>query len=458
MPGRPDLEVPVSEGRPYLVLLATADDATVASSRHLLDDIDEVWFGRGARATVRAIRDGVRILELRVPDPRMSSEHGKLLRGPEQWVLEDPSSKNGIVVDGATTRRALIGDGTLFELGHTFFAVCIAPVEEDAVPDRVEGASSVLTTFDGALAEAFAGLDRVARTELPVVLLGETGTGKELVARAVHELSGRSGAFVAVNCGALPAQLLEAELFGHRRGAFTGAIGDRAGLIRSADGGTLFLDEIGELPPASQAAFLRVLQEREVTPVGGDRPIKVDVRLCAATLRDLPALVERGEFRRDLYARLFGYTLALPPLRERWVDFGILVHAVLARIAGARPVKLTPAALRVLLRHEWPLNIRELQGTLALALALAKADVIDLAQLPVAIRQPAAAPPAATPSEQRQPRVLDPDSAALRERLVSLLTLHDGNVVNVSRDMGARRTQIYRWAHRFGIDIPAYRR
>src|SRR5262249_46291911 len=153
-----------------------------------------------------------------------------------------------------------------------------------------------------------------------VMLQGETGTGKEVVAQALHALSGRSGAMVAVNCGALPPTLVEAELFGAKRGSYTGAIADRVGYVRRAGGGPLFLDEIGELPMTSQAAFLRVLQEKEVVPVGGDRPIKVDVRLCSATLQDLESLVDKGTLRRDLYARLYGFTLVLPPLRDRLVD------------------------------------------------------------------------------------------------------------------------------------------
>ena len=448
----PEREVAVADARPYLVLIATPDVPEVASARHLLDDVDEVRFGRGPNA---AIRTG-RTLELRVPDPRMSSDHGKLVRGLVGWVLDDPQSKNGAVVDGAVTRRAILADGTIFELGHTFFALCIAGVEGGASPDLVvEAAAGVLTTFEGGLADALNGLRRIAPTSVSVVILGETGTGKELIARALHELSRRPGEFTAVNCGALPASLIEAELFGHRRGAFTGAVSDRPGLVRSADGGTLFLDEIGELPPASQAAFLRVLQEREVTPVGGDRPVKVDVRLCAATLRELPDMVERGEFRSDLYARLFGYTLVLPPLRERWVDFGILLRTLLARIGEGRALRVTPAALRLMLRHEWPFNIRELHTTLATAAALAD-DIIDLAQLPRAMRHP---PTSSAPTERAEPArpQLSPEDVELRDRLIGVLTAQGGNVVNVSRELGARRTQIYRWAHRFGLDLDAFR-
>jgi transcriptional regulator with GAF, ATPase, and Fis domain len=337
-------------------------------------------------------------------------------------------------------------------------------VEHAAAADLIDGElgapSPALATFVGPLADGFAALDRLARTPVSIVVLGETGTGKEVVARALHAMSGRTGAFVAVNCGALPASLLEAELFGHRRGAFTGAVGERTGLVRSAEGGTLFLDEIGELPPASQTAFLRVLQEREVVPIGDDRPVKVDVRLCAATHRDLSGLVERGLFRDDLFGRISGFTLALPTLSERRADFGLLLRALLVQIPGASELRFAPPALRALLTHRWPLNIRALEKTLLTAATLATEGVIQPAHLVELVRRPplgdesraSATPPPAFTAPRSQ------HDEALRERLVGLLTVHRGNVVAVSRAIGTRRTQIYRWARRFGIDLDGFRR
>jgi Sigma-54 interaction domain/FHA domain len=457
-PRRAELPPREDESCPYLVFLTLADHPAMPSSRHLLDDVDEVWFGRGERHAARAVRGGRRVLVLRFPDPRMSADHGKLFRGPLGWVFEDLWSKNGSLVDGELTRRTLVTDGTVLELGHTCLLFCVAPVEEDAPADQVAGepphAPAGLATFDGRLAAQFAACARIAREPISVVLLGETGTGKELVARALHELSCRPGAFVAVNCGALPAQLVEAELFGSRKGAYTGAIGDRLGLVRSSDGGTLLLDEIGELPVAAQAILLRVLQEREVTPVGGDRPVKVDLRLCVATLRDLSGLVERGEFRRDLYARLLGFTLTLPPLRERLVDFGLILSALLPRIADGRAIRFAPPALRAMLRYDWPFNIRELERALASAVALATNGVIDIAQLPETIR-----PPPVGDARDEAPRpALSPDDEALRGRLIELLTVHGGHVVTVAKELGVRRTQIYRWLHRFGIELARFQR
>jgi transcriptional regulator with GAF, ATPase, and Fis domain len=293
------------------------------------------------------------------------------------------------------------------------------------------------------------------------VLLGETGTGKEVVARALHALSGRTGAFIPVNCGALPASLLEAELFGHRRGAFTGAVGERTGLVRSAEGGTLFLDEIGELPPASQTAFLRVLQEREVVPIGDDRPVKVDVRLCAATHRDLTGLVERGAFRDDLFGRISGFTLALPPLADRRADFGLLLRVLLAGIPGAGELRFAPAALRALLTHRWPLNIRALEKTLLTAATLATEGVVQPSHLVELMRRAPSCDdsrsPPATPTTAAVPLRSEHDEA-LRDRLIGLLTVHRGNVVAVARAMGTRRTQIYRWARRLAIDLAGFRR
>jgi transcriptional regulator with GAF, ATPase, and Fis domain len=282
-----------------------------------------------------------------------------------------------------------------------------------------------------------------------VVLLGESGTGKEVMARALHGLSGRAGAFMAVNCGALPSSILEAELFGYRKGAFSGSVKDNPGLIRSADHGTLFLDEIGELAPSSQVAFLRVLQEQEVLPIGESKPIKVDTRLCTATHRDLEQLVEAGGFRRDLYARLSGYTLRLPPLRERREDLGLLIAALLQRDPRSQEVTFTPDAMRTMFTYEWPLNIRELEKCLSTARVLARGGPIELRHLPEPTRAHRA---------EKQQTALSPDELVIRDELIAALTEHRGNVAAVSRVMGKGRMQIHRWAKRFGLVLEAFRR
>jgi transcriptional regulator with GAF, ATPase, and Fis domain len=374
-----------SASHDQLVLLASSDDPRLPSSRHVLDDIDLIRFGRGPREVRRHVDGATRVLTLQLPDRRVSTNHGCMRRVESGWLLDDPQSRNGVVVNGTLTRRTTLGDGALLELGHTFLLLRTGPLEDGAPLDVDETALPApvptLATFDGALAERFSALARVAPSNVAILLLGETGTGKEVVARALHQLSGRRGELVGINCGALPAMLVEAELFGHRRGAFTGAVADRPGFFRSADGGTLLLDEIGELPPTSQAALLRVIADHCVTPVGDDRPIPVDVRICSATLRDLGALVEAGAFRRDLYSRLVGFKLRLPALRDRRADFGLLLRARLAEIPRGDRVTFTPAALRALFRYDWPLNIRELDSVMQRAVALSPDGVIDLPHL-----------------------------------------------------------------------------
>ncbi|MEZ5979391.1 MAG: sigma-54 dependent transcriptional regulator [Planctomycetota bacterium] len=222
-------------------------------------------------------------------------------------------------------------------------------------------------------------VDRVADADVPVLVRGETGTGKEGVARRIHERSARrKKPFVAIDCGAIPATLIESELFGHVRGAFTGADRDRPGHIVSADGGTLLLDEIGELPLALQPKLLRVLQEGEVRPVGGNRTRKVDVRVVAATNRDLAAEQAAGRFRQDLYFRLAVVEVVVPPLRDRLADLPLLAEHLAARIArdmGRETPEVTPSALSRLAGHDWPGNVRELDNVLRRAMALSDGPI-----------------------------------------------------------------------------------
>jgi transcriptional regulator with PAS, ATPase and Fis domain len=270
------------------------------------------------------------------------------------------------------------------------------------------------------------------------VLLGETGVGKEVMARGVHDASGRPGRFVGVNCGALPPTLLEAVLFGHRRGAYSGAIDDQPGFVRYAQHGTLFLDEIGELSAAGQAALLRVLQEREVVPVGATEPIPVNARIIAATNRDLRVEVEHGRFREDLLARL-GLIVPLPPLRERRADLGILVGSLLARFAPSPAgVRFTARAVRALLDHDWPQNVRELEMCLRYAGEVSGWATIDLHHLPASIQR-------SRPADAR------------RDELEGLLATHRGNLAAVARALGTSRAQVHRQLKRYALDPGAFR-
>jgi two-component system response regulator HydG len=238
--------------------------------------------------------------------------------------------------------------------------------------------------------------EQVAPTDSTVLVLGQSGTGKEVLARYIHELSDRSdGPFYSINCGALPESLLESELFGHVKGSFTGAVRDKQGMFMAARGGTFFLDEIAETQPSTQVKLLRVLQEREALPVGGTEPIPVDVRVIAATNRDLDEAIRRGTFRADLYYRLNVITLHLPPLRDRREDVPLLAEAFLKRIAQQRsePTKrLAPEALEAVLRYDWPGNVRELENALEHAAILARDTDIEVGMLPKRVLEPPALP------------------------------------------------------------------
>jgi DNA-binding NtrC family response regulator len=235
-------------------------------------------------------------------------------------------------------------------------------------------------------------VEKVAPSSSTVLIYGETGTGKEVIARAIHQKSRRKGPFVAINCAAIPENLLESELFGHEKGAFTGAAQRKIGLFERAQGGTLFLDEIGDLPLVLQPKLLRALQEREIMRVGGEAPIAIEVRIIAATHRDLAQLLEAKTFREDLFWRLNVFPIKLPPLRERATDIPLLVEHFLARIAKENqrpPKKLAPEAVRALQQYRWPGNVRELQSVMERATLLAEGDEVRVEDLPVEVRTPA---------------------------------------------------------------------
>ena len=443
--------------QPHLFLVLERHQPLSAPVRVALDGLDEVILGRGrSRAFEREDHRGVRRLWVRLEDGWLSTRHVRLTRVLRRWVLEDTGSKNGSFVDGVRRSQAELDDDALVELGHACFLYRDAvPCTPDDPPVVEAGALAApaqgLVTLSPPLAQAFAQLAVVARSQVPVLLEGQTGTGKEVVARAIHDLSQRTGAFVAINCGALPRDLVEAELFGHRKGAFSGAMEERPGLVRAADGGTLLLDEIGDLPAASQAAFLRVLQEHEVRPVGGTRPVRVDLRVVAATHRSLARMVEAGDFRADLLARLTGHRLELPRLGDRREDLGLLLAALIRRAdpALAARLQIQPAAARALLCYDWPANVRELEQCVTKALLLAQqSGRLELEHLPEPVRRAASVPPAAR---------LDDEDKSRRDELVALMRRHGGNVTAVARAMGKARMQIQRWMKRYHIDPEAFR-
>jgi two-component system NtrC family response regulator len=296
---------------------------------------------------------------------------------------------------------------------------------------------------------------RIGPSDLSVMILGPSGTGKELVARGLHAASKRKGApFVAVHCGAIPAELLESELFGHLKGSFTGADRDRPGLVQAAHGGVLFLDEIGEMPGPMQVKLLRFMQDGTFLPVGGRTPLKADVRVVSATHRELPAMVADGSFREDLFYRLKGLIMRTPPLSERREDIGLLAEIFLRRCANGRALRFTNDATSWLVAQDWPGNVRELQSFVQTCVALAEPavttigrDVIELA----ATGQLKAGPAAADSSDETLPAQV----ASLEKRLiVSALEKSDGNHSQAARTLGVSRLGLVKKMSRLGLREP----
>lgn len=279
---------------------------------------------------------------------------------------------------------------------------------------------------------------QVAVTDATTCLHGESGTGKEVIARFIHRQSPRRrGPFIAINCAALPEQLLESELFGFERGAFTGAQQSKPGLIELASGGVLFLDEVTEMTLAAQAKFLRVLQEREFLRIGGTRPVRVNVRIIAATNRNLDDAVARGEFRSDLYYRLNVFDIRIPPLRERRDDIPLLAAGFLRELGAT--AELTPDAMEALIRHDWPGNVRELRNVLERAVIVCDGPFVDAEHLSLRIRDGA-------------PLTSSDLSALERRAIEQAMRDVDGNKVRAARQLGISRMQLYGRLRKFGLE------
>ena len=292
--------------------------------------------------------------------------------------------------------------------------------------------------------------ETVAPTDSTVLITGESGTGKEVIARFIHERSEReSGPFISINCGALPENLLESELFGHVKGSFTGAVRDKEGLLVAAEGGTFFLDEVGEMSPALQVKLLRAIQEREVVPVGATDPVDIDVRIIAATNRDLEQEIRRGTFRSDLYYRLNVISLHLPPLRERPEDVALLAEHFLHALAedkGGTPRTLTPDALSALQAYEWPGNVRELENALERAAILSKGDAVDVDALPSRITNPESAP-----LVSERPHTNPTLELIERAYILWVLQAEGGNKARAAEVLGIDPSTLYRKLNRYGM-------
>jgi two-component system response regulator AtoC len=325
--------------------------------------------------------------------------------------------------------------------------------ENQFLRERVDAETNLdgITGTSAKIQDVLRMVSRLKDIRTPVLITGESGTGKELVARAIH-FRGPLGPmpFVAVDCGSLVPTLMESELFGHEKGAFTGALKSKTGLFQAANGGTIFLDEIGELPLELQAKLLRVLQEKEVRPVGSNETVSVDVRVIAATNRDLEAAYRSGAFRKDLYFRLNVVTVHLPSLRERRSDIPQLVHCFLDRYAPGENVQVAPSVIKSFLQYEWPGNVRELENCIARAMALGDHRTIDVADLPPAIRGNEEAG-----SPREDPSDLSTTALADLERMTILRVFEQagGDKVLAGKMLGISRATLYRKLKRYNIPL-----
>jgi two-component system nitrogen regulation response regulator NtrX len=312
-----------------------------------------------------------------------------------------------------------------------------------------------------AMRRVMAQVERVAASESRVCILGETGTGKELVARTIHERSPRAaGPFVTLNCAAVPAELIESELFGHEKGSFTGASGRHIGKFEQANQGTIFLDEIGDMPLNMQAKLLRVLEEGEVERIGGDKPVAVSVRVVVATHRDLEARVREEKFRQDLFHRIYVFPLLLPPLRERHEDIPVLVEHFSAQVCsqnGWKPVPFTPDAMEALQSHAWPGNVRELRNMVERLMLLATEGQVDLPIVQMALPKTASGAPAVSTSVGSGP-LADRVQSYEREVILAELKCTHHNMSMAAKALGLERSHLYKKAEQLGIDLRTLRR
>ncbi len=419
-----------------------------------------------------------------VPEQAVSREHARIYARDTRWMLQDLGSRNGTMVDGSYITEVELEPNHEIRVGDAMFKFVDAGAEK-CVAYRIDGnvagdrRAKLFTDLVGGaqMDQIAADIERIAPTELSAVVLGETGTGKEVVARGIHRFSGRKGTFQAINCAAIPHNLLESELFGYRRGAFSGADRDKPGLIKLADNGTLFLDEIGDMPLDAQAKLLRVLQSREVFPLGATTPELVDIRVVCATHRDLYQYVKEGKFRGDLLARLNEHVVRLPPLRERKEDIFLLAKSFCARY-GRPDMQFSFSFLVALFHYDWPFNVRELESCIKRGVALTDSIELDTMHLPDAISEhmkgygdrPRVSLPSqlpAAPYEGHHPHLPSPGGTPTappprrgpptEEELRQLLERHKGNIAAVGRELGKERMQVHRWLKRYEIDLAQYR-
>ncbi len=386
-------------------------------------------------------------IALTVDDPRMSRVHAVFRMDPALGVavVQDEQSSNGTFYNGLLlTDKAPVEDSDVVRVGDTLLVVQEGRGEAPEDSDELKGSSACMTSLRRSIA-------RVAPTELTVLIQGESGTGKELVAAAVHRLSGRAGRFVALNCSSIPETLAETTLFGHVKGAFSGANQDKKGVFEQANGGTLFLDELGELPLGLQAKLLRVLEDGLVTPVGAERSRRVDVRIVTATNVNLKKAVDDESFRGDLLARLKEWPITLPALRVRRSDIPALLTHFIGR-SGRLPYEVEATAMEAIVLYDWPFNVRELRliGK-RLQVELRAGDTLGLHHLPMEVQE------SLDDLRNTKDGPSQAPSATTREQVVSALQRAKGNCSRAAKLLGVSRKTFYRRLDEFEILPEQYR-
>jgi len=394
--------------------------------------------------------------DLVLGDDTVSRNHCELVREGSAVRVRDLGSTNGTRVDGTRVTDALLSPGAVLKVGEVEIALRSTAPRSEILPSEEPRFGPALGQ-SLAMRRIFGVLERIAPTEGTVLLEGETGTGKDVLARAIVERSPRkSGPFVVVDCGAVSYSLIESELFGHERGAFTGAVSARQGAFELADGGTVFLDEIGDLPLDVQPKLLRVLETHELRRVGGNKTIKSDVRVVAATKRDLKREVAGGKFREDLYFRLAVVPVTVPPLRQRREDIPILAeHILAAACAGGDPIAIGDQAMQGLLAHDWPGNVRELRNVLERAVYMARAagasELGDVSLGPIVGGGGDGAAFAFEPDKSYRETRAKFEGEFERRYVKWLLQRHGGNVSAAARDAKMDRKHLHELAKKHGI-------
>jgi two-component system NtrC family response regulator len=450
----------MADDRPGLLIVE--DDLGLQKQLKWCFDEYRVWVAATrteALAQLRRFEPAVVLQDLGLPPDAAGVSEG--LRTLQEILQAAPQVKVIVVTGNGEQSNAVKAVG----LGATDF--CQKPVEPQILKLIVARAfrmhaleeqnrqlqrqsnsplAGVIAT-DEAMLKVCRMVEKVAPTDVSVLILGESGTGKELLARAIHALSARnSGRFVAINCAAIPEQLLESELFGHEKGAFTGAVKQTLGKVEMAEGGTLFLDEIGDMPAPLQAKLLRFLQDRVIERLGGRKPIPVNVRVVCATNQDLQALILEQRFRQDLYYRISAVTVNVPPLRQRGSGVVVLAQAILQRIAAESATKLrgmSDDALAALQNYPWPGNVRELENKLRAAVIMAEGQLIHASDLGLDI--PATTPPQLNLAEVRL--------QAERQALIQALALAQNNVSRAAELLGVSRPTLYDLLERCGVRV-----